>query len=69
MVVRPNDKIPVKFLLLHKPQDWMIYDMVIDGMSMTDNFRTQFATMIRMRSYSELLRTIKERLKAENGGR
>lgn len=65
LVVRPNDKIPVKFLLLHKLQGWMIYDMNIDGMSMADNFRTQFNTMIRMRSYGELLHTMKDRLMAE----
>ena len=69
LVVRPNDKIPVKFLLLHKNPGWMIDDMNIDGVSMADNFRTQFGTMIRMRSYSELLRTMKDRLKAESGGR
>jgi phospholipid transport system substrate-binding protein len=69
LVVRPNDKIPVKFLLLHKPQGWMIYDMNIDGVSMADNFRTQFGTMIRMRSYGELVRTMKDRLMAEHASR
>ena len=39
-VVRPYDKIPVKFRLRHKPQGWMIYDMVIDDVSLVSNFRT-----------------------------
>jgi phospholipid transport system substrate-binding protein len=69
LVVRPNDKIPVKFLLLNKPQGWMIYDLNIDGVSMASNFRTQFGTMIRMRSYGELVSTMKDRLKAEGGAR
>jgi phospholipid transport system substrate-binding protein len=69
LVVRPNDKIPVEFLLLHKPPGWMIYDLNIDGVSMASNFRTQFGTMIRMRSYGELVSTMKDRLKAESSGR
>jgi phospholipid transport system substrate-binding protein len=68
MVLRPNDKIPVNFRLLHEPQGWMIYDMVIEGVSMVDNFRTQFAAMIQECSYGELVRCLKDRLKAECKG-
>ena len=69
LIIRPNDKIPVNFRLLHEPQGWMIYDMVIDGVSMVDNFRTQFTAMIQECSYGELVRCMKDRLKAESGGR
>ncbi|MCX5888243.1 MAG: ABC transporter substrate-binding protein [Deltaproteobacteria bacterium] len=65
LVLRPNDKIPVNFRLLHEPQGWMIYDMVIEGVSMVDNFRTQFAAMIQECSYGELVRCLKDKLKAE----
>ncbi len=68
LVVRPNDKVPVNFRLLHEPQGWMIYDMVIEGVSMVDNFRTQFAAMIQECSYGELVRCMKDRLKAECKG-
>ena len=68
LVIRPNDKIPVNFRLLHEPQGWMIYDMVIEGVSMVDNFRTQFAAMIQECSYGELVRCLKDRLKAECKG-
>ena len=65
LVIRPNDKVPVNFRLLHEPQGWMIYDMVIEGVSMVDNFRTQFAAMIQECSYGELVRCMKDKLKAE----
>lgn len=68
LVLRPNDKIPVNFRLLHEPQGWMIYDMVIEGVSMVDNFRVQFAAMIQECSYGELVRCLKNRLKAECKG-
>ena len=47
----------------------MIYDMVIDGVSMVDNFRTQFAAIIQECPYGELVHCMKDRLKAESGGR
>jgi len=68
LVIRPNDKIPVNFRLLHEPEGWMIYDMVIEGISMVDNFRTQFEAMIQECSYGELVRCLKDRLKAECKG-
>ena len=68
LVIRPNDKVPVNFRLLHEPQGWMIYDMVIEGVSMVDNFRTQFAAMIQECSYGELVRCMKDKLKAECKG-
>ena len=68
LVIRPNDKVPVNFRLLHEPQGWMIYDMVIEGVSMVENFRTQFAAMIQECSYGELVRCMKDKLKAECKG-
>ena len=68
LVLRPNDKIPVNFRLLQEPQGWMIYDMVIDGVSMVENFRTQFAAMIQECSYGELVRCLKEKLASERHG-
>ncbi len=68
VVIRANDKIPVNFRLLHEPQGWMIYDMVIEGVSMVDNFRTQFTAMIKECSYGELVRCMKDKLKAEHKG-
>ncbi len=68
LVIRPNDKIPVNFRLLHESEGWMIYDMVIEGVSMVDNFRTQFGAMIQECSYGDLVRCLKDRLKAECKG-
>ena len=68
LVLRPNDKIPVNFRLLQQPEGWMIYDMVIDGVSLVENFRTQFAAMIQECSYGELVRCLKEKLAAERHG-
>ncbi|HEY9072591.1 MAG TPA: ABC transporter substrate-binding protein [Desulfobaccales bacterium] len=68
-VVRPNDRIPVNFRLLKEPQGWMIYDLVIDGVSMVSNYQCQFARAINAISYQGLLSRLKAHLKAESHGK
>ncbi len=62
---RPNDKIPVTFRLLQKPQGWMIYDVVIDQVSMVDNFHSQFSRLIQGGSYQDLVRCLRTKMQEE----
>ncbi len=68
VVVRPNDKIPVSFRMLQKPQGWMICDLNIEGVSMVGNFRTQFSQCIQKESYQGLVSRLRNHLKAECKG-
>ncbi|MCX5893750.1 MAG: ABC transporter substrate-binding protein [Deltaproteobacteria bacterium] len=68
VVVRPNDRIPVSFRLLQKPEGWMIYDLNIDGVSMVSNFRTQFSRAITFGSYQGLVARLKAHLKSVSHG-
>ena len=63
-VNRPNDKIPVRFMLLKAPQGWMIYDMIIEDVSLVDNFRTEFDRIINASSFTALLKCMQLKLQA-----
>jgi phospholipid transport system substrate-binding protein len=65
VILRPNDKIPVSFRMLNKPQGWMIYDLVIEGVSLVDNYQAQFARIIKGSSYQELLKVLQARMQEE----
>jgi phospholipid transport system substrate-binding protein len=65
VIIRANDKIPVNFRLQNEPQGWMIYDVVIEGVSTVDNFHSQFQRTIQGSSYNDLVHLLKVRLKAE----
>ena len=43
---------------------WMIYDLVIEGVSSVKNYRVQFYDIIRQSSYTELLKKLQEKVKA-----
>jgi phospholipid transport system substrate-binding protein len=65
VILRPNDKIPVSFRLLNGPQGWMIYDLVIQGVSLVDNYQAQFERIIQGSSFQELLKVLQARMQAE----
>ena len=43
---------------------WMIYDLIIEGVSSVKNYRVQFYDIIRQSSYSELKIKLREKVKA-----
>ena len=65
VILRPNDKIPVSFRMLKEPQGWMIYDLLIEGVSLADNYRAQFARIIEGSSFQNLLKVLQARMAEE----
>jgi len=62
VLVRPNDKIPMNYSLYYNSGQWMIYDVVIEGVSLVSNYRSQFQTIIRQSSYEGLVSRLRARL-------
>jgi phospholipid transport system substrate-binding protein len=43
-------------------KDWKVYDVVIENISVVNNYRSQFSRVISKSSYQELLRAMKEKI-------
>lgn len=66
-VLSGKTEIPLDYRLISKVNDWRVYDVVVDGISLVNNYRGQFAKIIRSSSYADLveqLRKKSEKLKA-----
>jgi phospholipid transport system substrate-binding protein len=61
-VVSPKVKIPLDYRLLKKHDKWWVYDVIIDGISLTKNYRGQFSRIIKSSSFEALL----EKLRSKN---
>jgi phospholipid transport system substrate-binding protein len=61
MLLRSNDRIPINYRLLNKSQ-WMVYDVVIEGVSLVNNYRSQFARVIHESSYAELVHRLQAKV-------
>jgi phospholipid transport system substrate-binding protein len=55
----------VDYHLLHKDGDWKAYDIVIEGVSLVNNYRTQFNTIILKDSYAGLVKQMRTKLAQE----
>lgn len=63
-IVRPNENIPVTYLMHPAPQGWILYDAIVDGVSILHNYQTQFAQVIRTKSFEFLLQKMAEQRRA-----
>jgi len=68
MVVRPNDRIPLIYRLYNQSGTWKVYDVVIEGVSLVSNYRTQFAKVIHESSYAELVRRLRTKVNEQRSG-
>jgi phospholipid transport system substrate-binding protein len=62
IVTRKNVDIPVDYRLHKKENDWFVYDISIEGVSLVNNYRTQFSSIITQSSYENLVKKLKEKL-------
>ncbi len=58
-ILTRNVEIPINYHLLQIGTDWKVYDVVIDGVSLVNNYRNQFNKVIRNSSYEELVKKMK----------
>ena len=55
-------EIPVDYRMNKRGSDWLIYDVIIEGVSLVKNYRTQFAGILMKNTPQELINTIKQKL-------
>jgi phospholipid transport system substrate-binding protein len=66
-IVSERDPEParVDYHLLHRDGDWKAYDIVIEGVSLVNNYRTQFNTIMLKDSYAGLVKQMRTKLAQE----
>ena len=58
--------VPMDYRLHMRDGTWHAYDLVVDGVSLVKNYRSQFEKIIRSDSYQELVRRLRERTVGED---
>lgn len=65
-IIKNNKEIPIIYKLKKKNGEWMVYGVVVEGISLIRNYRTQFESIINKEKYAGLLKRIEEKIeKAE----
>lgn len=61
-VVAPDKPaIPIDYRIIKKETGWSIYDITLEGVSLVNNYRTQFNSIIRNNSYEELVNRLRKK--------
>ena len=61
VITRQATEVPVEARLLRKGDRWLIYDILIENISLIGNYRAQFDRIIRTQSYEELVKRLRTR--------
>ena len=59
-------EIPVDYRLENNGGNWMVYDVVIEGVSLVYNYREQFNDTLEGSSYDKLVKKIQDKIAEDN---
>jgi phospholipid transport system substrate-binding protein len=65
IVSKRDANVEVVYQLLRRDENWQVYDVVIEGVSLVNNYRTQFNNIISHESYEALVKKLKLKLEQE----
>jgi len=61
-VAQPGEDIlPITFMLERRGDDWMVYDVAVEDVSMVENYRAQFDRVIRSQGLARLLASLRQK--------
>jgi len=63
-LIRTNERIPVEYLMHKQGPGWILYDVIVDGVSILDNYRRQFAQTIATKSFDYLMDRMRTQYRA-----
>ncbi len=60
-VVRSSKPIPIHYRMILENGEWKVYDVVVEGVSLVQNYRTQFKEILMNKTPEDLLKTLREK--------
>lgn len=67
-IVTPRDKFAADYRLEKKSDGWVATDILIEGVSLADNFKSQFDKALAKGSFDELLTKLQNKLEKKSDG-
>ena len=62
IVLSDGRKVPIYYRLTDKSGDWKVYDLIIEGVSLVKNYRTQFREILAKDSPEKLLQIMRDKV-------
>jgi phospholipid transport system substrate-binding protein len=62
LVTQQGREISAAYKMYAQGDEWFVYDVVIEGVSLVSNYRSQFVSVIQKDGYAELVRRLEEKI-------
>lgn len=59
-IVTKSAEVPIHYRLINKNEQWLVYDVIIEGVSLVKNYRSQFRSILAKKSVEELLDMLRD---------
>jgi phospholipid transport system substrate-binding protein len=63
-IMRTNETIPVDYQMHRRGSGWVLYDVIVDGVSILENYRARFGQEIQTHGFASLLAKMRQQNKA-----
>jgi phospholipid transport system substrate-binding protein len=60
-IVTSDKEIPIDYRMMEKDGKWKVYDVVIEGVSLVSNYRSQFNSILTNKSPEDLMETLRKK--------
>jgi phospholipid transport system substrate-binding protein len=60
-IVTASKSIPISYRMILKDNQWKVYDVVIEGVSLVQNYRTQFREILKNKPPEALIKMLREK--------
>ena len=62
-VVTASKSIPIHYRMISRGGSWKVFDVVVEGISLVQNYRSQFREILSKQSPEDLLKILREKVK------
>jgi phospholipid transport system substrate-binding protein len=59
IITKQDTDVPVEYRMIRRRDRWLVYDVVIESVSLISNYRTQFNKIIQTSSYQDLIKKMR----------
>jgi phospholipid transport system substrate-binding protein len=64
-IITASKEIPIFYRVILKDGKWKVYDVVVENVSLVQNYRTQFNEILAGKTPEQLLETLRKKVKAQ----
>ncbi len=64
-IITSSKEIPINYRLIQKGGTWKVYDVVVENVSLVQNYRSQFNSILAKNTPEQLLEILRKKVKAQ----